>query len=177
MIESLVLDLVDKNVMTNQIVLTVSYDIDNLTDPNISKWYKGEITVDYYGRKAPKHAHGSVTFEKYTSSSKKIIDATMKLYDEIVNKDLLVRRINIGAGRLLSEEDAKKQSAMEQLSFFSDYTEKEKEQEREEKERNMQKAVLDIKKKFGKNALLKGVNFVDGATARDRNEQIGGHKA
>ena len=177
MIESLVLDLVDKGLMTNQIALTVCYDIDNLTDPSISKSYTGEITVDYYGRKAPKHAHGTVTFEKYTFSSKKIIDATMKLYDEIVNKDLLVRRINIGAGRLLSEEDAKKQSAVEQLSFFCDYTENEKEQEREEKEKNMQKAVLNIKKKFGKNALLKGVNFVEGATAKDRNEQIGGHKA
>ncbi len=177
MVDALVLDLVEKGYLTNQIVLTVSYDIDNLTNPVISKNYKGEITVDYYGRKAPKHAHGTTNLEKYTSSTKMITQKTLELFDKIVNFDLFVRRINISACKLLKEEDVKKEQGAMQLSFFDDYEKEKRDIEMEQKERNVQKAVINIKKKFGKNAILKGMNLQEGATARDRNEQIGGHKA
>lgn len=181
MTDLLVLDLVDKGLVTDQIVLTVGYDIDNLTDPAIRSKYHGEITTDRYGRATPKHAHGTVNMSAPTSSTKEIMQAVEELYDRIINPDLLVRRINLVADRVISEKDVVEKTAFEQLNLFTDYAalenERVLEQKEREKEKRMQQAVLDIKKKFGKNAVLKGMNFEEGATTRERNSQIGGHKA
>lgn len=182
MADLLILDLVDKGLATDQIVLTVGYDIENLTDPEISKAYKGEITTDYYGRRVPKHAHGTANLGRYTSSTKLVIDAVNELYERIVNPILLVRRINITAARVLPEGQTDKREAVcEQLNMFTDYEALERERLEEEsqlnRERQVQRTVIDIKKKFGKNAIIKGMNLEEGATAKDRNRQIGGHKA
>lgn len=182
MVDALVLDLVDKELVTSQIILTVGYDIDNLNIPNISFHYNGPVTTDHYGRKVPKHAHGSVSMEKHTSSNKLIMNATLDLYDRIVDQHLLIRRINIAANRVMNENEAEKQiPAYEQFDLFTDYELMDKKQEEEksalDKEKKIQKAVLDIKKKYGKNAVLKGTNFKEGATAIQRNKQIGGHKS
>ena len=181
MIDGVALDLVEKRLVIDQIVLTVGYDIENLSDPKISEKYTGDITTDYYGRKAPKHAHGTANVGRQTSSAKLISEATLKLYDEIVDKNLLVRRINITANHLVGEDTVEKGKAPKQLSFFVDYEERDKKEAAEkeilEKERRKQEAVISIKKKYGKNAILKGMNLQEGATAKDRNAQIGGHKA
>lgn len=182
MVDLLVLDLVDRELMTDQIVLTVGYDISNLTDPKIRRFYKGEITTDYYGREVPKHAHGTANVGRYTSSTRMITDAVMELYDRIVNPHLLVRRINVVANRVLREDAVKSETAVEeQMNMFVDYealdAQKRAEDEALERERRMQKTVIDLKRKFGKNAVLKGMNLEEGATAKDRNRQIGGHKA
>lgn len=174
MTELLVLDLVDKHLVTNQLVLDIGYDIDNLTNSNIN--YKGEITVDRYGRNVPKHAHGTENLDHKTSSNKIISDAMMKLYDRIIDKQLLTRRITITANNVINEEQAEKDSSIEQLDLFTDYEEKAVKHENEMKERNLQRSILDIKKKYGKNAILKGMNFEDGGTTIERNEQVGGHK-
>ena len=174
MTELLVLDLVDKHVVTNQIVLEVGYDIDNLTNRNID--YKGEATIDRYGRSVPKHAHGTINLEHKTSSNKIIGEAVMELYDRIIDKRLLTRRINVTANNIISEEQAEKDNSFEQIDLFTDYSKVKKKNEKEKKERNLQRSILDIKKKFGKNAILKGMNFEDGATTIDRNSQVGGHK-
>lgn len=180
MAELLVLDLVEKSLVTNQIVLTIGYDIENLTNEAIRNTYKGEIITDHYGRQVPKYAHGTANLTRQTSSAKLIVDATMELFDKIVNKGLLVRRITIAACKLERECDIQ-EKLPEQLDLFTDYEnlEKKRQQEEEilEKEKRMQQAVLDIKKKYGKNAILKGMNLEEGATAKDRNSQIGGHKA
>ena len=180
MAELLVLDLVEKSLVTNQIVLTIGYDIENLTNEAIRNTYKGEIITDHYGRQVPKYAHGTANLTRQTSSAKLIVDATMELFDKIVNKGLLVRRITIAACKLERECDVKEKTP-EQLDLFTDYENIEKKRQREEeileKEKRMQQAVLDIKKKYGKNAILKGMNLEEGATAKDRNSQIGGHKA
>ena len=177
----MVLDLVDKGLVTDQIVLTIGYDIENLTDPNRCRKYKGDVTIDRYGRRVPKHAHGTTNLKRQTSSTMLITDAVMELYDRIVDKNLLIRRINITANRLVDENSAKKEDKYEQLDLFTDYKAKEQEQVKEEaaleREKRMQQTMLTIKKKFGKNAILKGMNLQEGATAKDRNEQIGGHKA
>lgn len=181
MTDMMVLDLVDKGLVTDQLVLTVGYDIENLNDPKRRSRYKGPVTKDYYGRKVPKHAHGTVNLKEKTSSSKIIIDAVLELYDRIVNPELLVRRINISAGRIVPEESAAELDTSEQLSLFTDYEEEERHRKETalllEQEKKLQHTMLDIKKKFGKNALLKGMNLQEGATARQRNNQIGGHKA
>ena len=182
MADLLVLDLVDKGLMTDQIVLTVGYDIENLQDPAIAARYKGQITTDHYGRRVPKHAHGTENLGGYTSSTKRIVAATERLCDRILNPDLLVRRMSITAARVLRESDARKADRKdEQLSMFTDYEAEAKEREAEnaalERERRMQETVIDIKKKYGKNAIMKGMNLQEGATAKDRNRQIGGHKA
>ena len=182
MTDLLALDLVEKGLVTDQIVLTVGYDIENLTDPERSQKYKGAITTDHYGRKVPKHAHGTENLSSYTSSSRVMINAVSELYDRIINPDLLIRRIYVTANRIIREEEAKERPEQaEQMSFFTDYSEEERKREREEKmlerERTIQKTVIDIKKKYGKNAVLKGMNLEEGATAKDRNGQIGGHKA
>ena len=181
MADLLSLDIVEKGLVTNQIVLTVGYDIDNLTDPKISKLYHGEVTTDHYGRKIPKHAQGTENF-KYTSSTKRIVQAVSELYDRIVNPDLLIRRMNISVNNLINESAVESTtSATEQLSIFDDYEKIEQERAEEkaalEREKQMQTTIIDIKKKFGKNAILKGMNLEEGATAKDRNAQIGGHKA
>lgn len=181
MTDGLVLGLVDKHLVTNQLVLTIGYDVENLTNPEIAKKYKGEIVLDGYGRRIPKHAHGTQNLAHRTSSTKLIIDAMMELFDRIINRNLLVRRINVVACKVVDESLADDEPEFTQLDLFTDYEklEREKEQEKKQlaKERQMQQAVLDIKKKFGKNAILKGMNLEDGATAISRNGQIGGHKA
>ena len=181
MTDLLVLDLVDKGLVTDQIVLTIGYDIENLTDPGRSSRYRGEITTDHYGRKIPKHAHGTANLDRQTSSTMLIMNAVIELYDRIVDKNLLVRRITISANHIVDESSVTKKDSFEQLNLFVDYEEQQQKQAEEdaalEREKNMQKAMLSIKKKFGKNAILKGMNLEEGATAKDRNSQIGGHKA
>ena len=181
MTDLMVLDLVDKGLVTNQIVLTIGYDIENITDKNISQSYKGTVTTNYYGKKVPKPAHGTTNLPKQTSSTTLITNAVMELYDKIVNKKLLIRRINIVANKLVDEHSVKNANKYEQLDLFTDYEilkkQREKENAESEREKRMQNTILDIKKKFGKNAILKGMNLQEGATAKDRNNQIGGHKA
>lgn len=179
MTDLLVLDLVDKGLKTNQMVLTVGYDIENLTNPEISRKYKGEIHIDHYGRKVPKHAHGTINLPRYTSSTKQIIDAVMELFDRVVNKDLLVRRMYVVASHVLDSASVPKEQ-YEQLDIFTDFDTAEKRRAEEEaalaKEQSMQQTVLTIHKKYGKNALIKGMNLEEGATTVERNNQIGGHK-
>lgn len=181
MTDLLVLDLVDKELVTDQIVLTVGYDIENLINPQISCKYNGPIVTDQYGRKIPKYAHGTVNLGKKTSSSKVIIEKVLNLYSEIVDKNLLVRRLNISANRVVSESSVKNNDVYEQLDIFTDYKKLEKEKKEQEealaKEKKIQQAVLNIKKKYGKNSILKGINLQEGATTIERNNQIGGHKA
>lgn len=177
MTEMLVLDLVSKNLVTDQIVLTIGYDRENLLDSSRMSKYKGEFSFDQYGRKIPKHAHGTVNLDSYTSSTNVIVRAVLELLNRIVDENLLVRRINMSANHVIAENEAK-QDRYEQLNLFDMITEKENvDQEQLKKEKDIQKAVLDIKKKFGKNAILKGMSLQEGATAIDRNNQIGGHKA
>lgn len=182
MADMLSLDLVEKGLVTDQLVVTIGYDIENLTDPQRRKKYHGDIVKDHYGRQIPKHAHGTINLEGYTSSTKKIVGAAAELYDRIADKNLLVRRLNIVANHVLPESAApKKNEGFQQLDLFTDYAALQAEQEQEraalEREKKMQQAMLTIKKKFGKNAILKGMNLEEGATAKDRNKQIGGHKA
>lgn len=182
MADSLAMDLVEKGLVTDQLVVTIGYDIENLTDPERRKKYRGDVVKDHYGRQIPKHAHGTANLDGHTSSTKKIMCAASELFDRIVDKNLLVRRLNIVANHVLPEADApRKNAGFEQLDLFTDYAALEVKQEQEraelEREKKMQKAMLTIKKKFGKNAILKGMNLEEGATAKDRNAQIGGHKA
>jgi DNA polymerase V len=181
MADAIALELVDKRLVTNQLVLTISYDSESLSDPQIRAKYHGPVTTDYYGRQAPKHAHGTANLERMTSSSRLITEAVMSLYDRIINPDLLVRRINVTTNNVVEESKASEHNMPIQLDLFTDYEELERKRNEEkaalEKERKMQEAVLSIKKRFGKNAILKGLNYEEGATAKERNQQIGGHKA
>ena len=178
MADLLALDLVEKGLMTDSLTLTIGYDIENLTDSKISSAYTGEVTTDYYGRKIPKHAHGTANIGKYTSSTKLILNAVNELYERIVNPKLLVRRINLTANRVIRDGE---KIWTEQISIFDIGDENEKRLADEtaslKKEKQIQEAIIDIKKRFGKNAILKGMNFEEGATAKDRNSQVGGHKA
>lgn len=176
MTELLTLDLVSKNLVTNQIVLTIGYDIDNLIIPEISRFYDGEITIDHYGRKIPKHAHGTINIDHKTSSTKIIMEAVMKLYERIINGKLLVRRINITANNVVSEKIVKEYDYYEQINLFVDYEELSKKRKKEQAEKEIQKAMLNIKNKYGKNSILKGMNLQEGGTTIERNRQIGGHK-
>lgn len=177
MTDLLVLELVEKGFMTDQIVLTIGYDIENLTDPKRRKKYHGEITTDAYGRKIPKHAHGTTNLPCRTSSTRLITEHVTELFDRIIDKDLLVRRVNITANRIVGEDFEDVSDKYEQLDLFTDPKAVERQKAALGREKNMQKALIEIKKKFGKNAVLRGMNFEEGATARDRNAQIGGHKA
>lgn len=181
MTDLLVLDLVDKGLVTDQLVLTVGYDIDNLKEDKAGRHYKGEVQIDRYGRRIPKHAHGTTNLKRHSSSTRLIIDAVMKLYDEIVDENLLIRRINVTANHIIRENEVKDDKQYEQMSLFTDYGIVEKEKEAEEellsREKKMQRAILDVKKRYGKNALLRGVDLEEGATTISRNKQIGGHKA
>ena len=182
MAEGMALDLVKKRLVTDQLVLTVGYDAECLTRQEIREKYHGEITTNYYGKPVPKHAHGSFNFEKPTSSSRLIMDGVSELFDSCVNPDLLIRRLNLTTNHVVSETSvATREDAPQQLDLFTDYDALEKqrqeEQARLDKERRMQEAQLKIKQRFGKNAILRGLNFEEGATAKERNEQIGGHKA
>lgn len=220
MMELLALDLVDKGLLTNQIVLTVGYDIENLSDPERRKAYKGEITVDGYGREVPKHAHGTGNLPFSTSSTKLTTDCVLEVFDRVVDESLLTRRISITANNLVLESEYKRESEVasaepEQISMFdmlaggddsqapervsskeatacseqdkpnstmvaesiSGSAASDKSEDALEKEKQVQEAMLKIKKRFGKNAILKGTNLQEGATAKERNAQIGGHKA
>lgn len=181
MAELLALDLVDKRLAADQLVLTLGYDIENLADPQRRSRYKGPITTDHYGRKVPKHAHGTAKLGKYTSSAKLIVQTAMDLFDRIADPDLLVRRINIVANHVIDETAIPKEESVRQLDLFTDVAALDAKQEAEEaelaRERKKQEAVLAIKRKYGKNAILKAMNLEEGATTRERNNQIGGHKA
>ena len=176
MTDLLVLDLVDKGIVTDQIVLTVGYDHEGVPDN-----YTGTVSKDHYGRKIPKSAHGSINLGRFTSSTKIILDKVLELYDKIVDKDLMVRRMYVVANHVVSEQSTADEESYEQLDMFTDYEALEKRRKQEaiglEREKNMQKAMLKIKKKYGKNAILKGINFKEGATTIERNGQVGGHKA
>lgn len=177
MVDRLVLDLVNKGVVTNQLVLTIGYDKESLTNPKVR--YTGEVVRDAYGREIPKHAHGTANLEgRHSSSSKEIAEAVLQLYDRIVNQELLVRRVTIAACHVISQEAVKKEP--KQLDLFADTEELEKQRKKAEarrKEKQLQKAILQIQKKYGKNAVLKGTNFLEGATMKERNNQVGGHRA
>ena len=177
MADLLALDLVEKGLVTDQLVLTIGYDIENITDSDVE--YTGDIVNDRYGRQIPKHAHGTATLDEYTSSTKAIMEATSSLFDKIINPKLFVRRINISANRVISEESAKKDAEFKQLNFFSDdiVADEINIQSEKDRARKKQVAVLNIKKKYGKNAIIRGMNLQEGATALNRNKQIGGHKA
>lgn len=182
MADTLSLDLVEKRLVTDQIVITVGYDIENLTDPERRKKYRGEVVTDRYGRQIPKHAHGTENLERFTSSTQKMVEAASVLYDRIVDKNLLIRRMNITANNIVEEKAAQQKSnSYQQLDLFTDYAAEEEQEKQEalrlDRERKLQEATITIKKKFGKNAILKGMSLQEGATAKNRNEQIGGHKA
>ncbi len=179
MAENMALDLTAKGLVANQIVLTIGYDRTNI---GAGKTYKGEAYMDRYGRMVPKHAHGTINLPDYTASGQQIIEAAMDLYDRIVNPDLLIRRLTINANHVIRKSQVKKK--VEQLDLFSGLDEPEEQTQvsvpdaaSAAKEMQRQQAMLAIKDKFGKNAILRGTNFVEGATGRDRNSQIGGHKA
>lgn len=181
MTDLLSLELVDRGLDTDQIVLTVGYDRSSLEDPEIRKKYTGEVARDRYGRRVPKHAHGTANIGFRTSSARLLMEAVTDLYDRIVDQELLVRRVNVTLTHVEPECEQEEEPYFEQMNLFTDYEaeqkSREKKKEDREKERRMQQAMLDIKKKYGKNAILKGMNLEEGATARERNHQIGGHKA
>ena len=181
MTDGLILDLVRKKLVTDQMVLTVGYDIENLARREIRRKYNGPITTDFYGCEVPKQAYGSTNLGGFTSSTRRITAAVMELYDRIMNPDLLVRRMYVVCNHVKDEAEAAAEAQPVQLDMFTDYDALEKKQEAEkaerERERRQQEVVLAIKDKWGKNAILRGMNFTEGATARERNQQVGGHKA
>ena len=184
MAEGMALDLVSKRLLTDQLVLTVGYDAESLIRPEIRAKYHGPITTNHYGKAVPKHAHGTFNFQKPTSSSSLIMDGAAEIFDRQVNPDLLIRRLNLTTNHVKDEEFVNSQQSKtnyEQLDLLTDYEELDKQRQKEKarlaKERRMQEAQLRIKQRFGKNAILRGLNFQEGATAKERNKQIGGHKA
>ena len=179
MIDLLSLDLTDKHLVTKQLVLDIGYDIENLTNPAIKKMYNGEITIDNYGREVPKHSHGTINLDYNTSSSKVLSKKCIELYDRIVNKNLLIRKINITACNIIDEDIVKKEVVHEQLNLFSssdDSEQKIEDKKRQKEDNKLQHVLLDIKNKYGKNSILKGMNLEEGGTTIDRNNQVGGHK-
>lgn len=176
MLELTALDLVEKRLVTKQLTLTIGYDAENVKSD-----YGGEVRADRYGRKIPKHAHGTANLEWYTSSAKLISDAVLKLYDEITDRDLTIRRITIAACNLIPEKDAENKPNYEQIDLLTDYdtvdAERKKREKELQKERKIQETMIDIKHRFGKNAVIKGTNLREGATTIERNKSIGGHKA
>ena len=182
MAEGMALNLVSKRLVTDQLVLTVGYDTESLTRPEIREKYHGEITTNYYGKAVPKHAHGTFNLKKPTSSSRLIMEGAAELFDRHVNPDLLIRRLNLTTNHVIAESVATAQDhSPQQLDLFTDYDalekQKQEEQARLDKERRIQETQLKINNRFGKNAILRGLNFKEGATAKERNKQIGGHKA
>lgn len=179
MADLLSLDLVSKNLVTDKLILTIEYDIENLKDLDIMNLYEGKITIDHYGRKIPEHAHGTINLEYKTSSAKVITENMIKLFDRIINRNLLVRKINIVADNVINKKDNINKPRFEQFSLFTDYNsfnrKKENEKLEEESEYKLQHVILDIKNKYGKNAILKGMNLEKYATTIERNNQIGGH--
>jgi DNA polymerase V len=174
MTDLLVMDLVDKGLETDKLVLTIGYDRENLTDPSIRAQYTGVVCMDHYGRPVPQHAHGTANLHRRCASTRLITRAMLELYDRIVDPALLVRRVNIAALNVTAPGKAEEEW---QLDLFSDIDARDREERELEREGRRQRAMLDIRKKYGKNAILKGMNFMEGATTRDRNAQIGGHKA
>ena len=178
MVDKLVLEIFESGYNTNQIVLNVGYDVENLTDPKRRAAYKGPIEKDRYGREIPKHAESRINLGKHTCSTKLIMAKTLELFERIVDKNLLTRRLTVTANNLLTDEEAKAAAGAEQLTLFDDAPEDIAQRDAdEEKEKRMQKAILDIKKRFGPNAVMKGTSYQDAATGIERNESIGGHKA
>lgn len=180
MADAISLDLLEQKFVTDQLVLTIGYDVESLNNPSIRKRYKGKIKKDFYGRNVPEHSHGTINMEFPTSSSRIIIEKIAELYDRIINPELLIRRLTLSINHLMPESHVDKTQVF-QADLFSDYMEiqKEKEKEKQEriKERKGQEALLNLRKKYGKNAVLRGLNYAEGATQKNRNQQIGGHKA
>lgn len=181
MADSVSLDLIEQGVVTDQLVLTIGYDVESLTNKAISSKYSGQIKKDFYGREVPVHSHGTINIEKPTSSSRILVEKTAELFDRIVNPNLLIRRLTLSINHLINENKIDRQKYVVQPDLFSDFDEIIKRQETEEKElkkeRKRQEALLLLRKKFGKNVVLKGLNYSEGATQKERNQQIGGHKA
>ena len=177
MADLLSLDLVEKGLVTDQVVLSVGYDIDNLTDPEICAGYTGPVEVDHYGRRVPKHAQGTENLPFPTASTRMLTDAFVGLFERIADPILLVRRLNLTVNRVITESRAAAEAPCVQLDLFADPKAQEQQQARLDREKRRQKAVLHIKHKFGKNAILKGMNLEEGATTVDRNGQVGGHNA
>ena len=181
MAEQLALDLLEKGLVTKQLVLTIGYDIDNLKDPYLKQHVKQEVKVDFYGRSIPKHAHGTTHLARRTNSIRLLTQSLVELYDKIVDKKLLIRRINMTACDLITESEALKKQEFSQINLFSDFTSLKETMEEEEielkKEKNLQKTLIEIKKKYGKNSVLKLMNLEEDAMSVKRNEQIGGHRA
>ena len=179
MVDLLALDLVAKKLVTDQMVLTVGYDVESLTSPEVN--YTGETVTDSYGRKIPKHSHGTANLGRFTASTKIMTDAIMELYDRIVDSRLFVRRLNLVACHVRNESEVKVSSKPAQLDLLTNYKEQERQKKHEvaslRKERSRQEALLKIRSRYGKNAILKGMNLEEGATTKERNQQIGGHKA
>ena len=180
MADALALDLVSKKLVTDQVILTINYDRESLTDPEIRKKYKGPVTKDWYGRPVPKHAHGTENLKQPTSSGEEITSAVMSIYNRTVHPDLLIRRITIAVEHVIPEGDVR-EDTYEQMDLFTDYTARQKEkaadEEKRKKERQLQEAMLSIRGRYGSDAVLKGLNLQEGATVRERGKQIGGHKA
>ncbi len=181
MAEALALDLVDKNLATDHLTVTIGYDAESLTQPHIAAAYRGEVSVDHYGRRVPKHSHAGARLPEHTFSSQIIAHTVLSLFDSAADANLLFRRLNVTCGNVVSWQRALQLRPVPQLTLFSDRQAIQRQQQARSsalnKERRLMEATLQIKKKFGKNALLKGLNFADGATAKERNSQIGGHKA
>ena len=184
MTELLALDLVSKNLVTDQVVLTIGYDAINLSDEDNATKYEGEVKLDYYGRKVPKHAHGSRSFKHFTSLTSELVDAMLEIFDEKTDPSLFIRRVNVTANHVIPKEEAAKEEEKpryEQMDLFTDYEARMKEEEayneKKRKEEALQKATLEIQNRYGKNALLKGMNLLEGGKTMERNSQIGGHKA
>lgn len=179
MIDLLSLDLTDKHLVTKQLVLDIGYDIENLTNPTIRRLYDGEITIDSYGRQVPKHSHGTINLDYNTSSTKVLSKKCIELFDRIVNKNLLIRKINITACNVINENKAKNEVVFEQLNLFCSTNDSEQnieEKKKQEEDNKLQHTLINIKNKYGKNSILKGMNLEEGATTIDRNNQVGGHK-
>ena len=181
MAEALALDLVDKNLATDHLTVTIGYDAESLVQPHIAAAYRGEVSVDHYGRRVPKHSHAGARLPEHTFSSQIIAHTVLSLFDSAADANLLFRRLNVTCGNVVSWQRALQLRPVPQLNLFSDRQAIQRQQQARSsalnKERRLMEATLQIKKKFGKNALLKGLNFADGATAKERNSQIGGHKA
>lgn len=179
MADSLSLDLVDKRLLSDQMVMTLGYDRESLTDPERRARYHGRVGLDHYGRYVPVHAHGTLNLDAPSSSTAQLVDAAVRLYNRIVNPDLLLRRLNVTLAHIVTEEEVARQHKAVQLDLFTDYEALEKERQKaaqdREREKRTQQAIIRIKKMFGKNAILKGINYSDGAMQRERNTQIGGH--
>ena len=179
MIDLLSLDLTDKHLVTKQLVLDICYDIENLTNPTIRRLFDGEITIDSYGREVPKHSHGTINLDYNTSSTKVLSKKCLELFDRIVNKNLLIRKINITACNVINENKAKNEVVVEQLNLFCSTNDSEQnieEKKKQEEDNKLQHTLINIKNKYGKNSILKGMNLEEGATTIDRNNQVGGHK-